>query len=125
MTFTPIKYIGKRPEYTDGTYGTRIHFIQEETKLVPADKAALMLKHPDVYVLGDTTDDLKKPDIAAKGDDETETQLQDLRDSISSMDKTALKEFAQTHYNVKLNGQRGEKTLRQEVIGLVDQYGLK
>jgi hypothetical protein len=124
MTFTPIKYIGKRPEYVDGTYGTRIHFLQNETKLVPADKAALMLKHADVYVAGKASPKLEEPAVP-KASDEDEDHLQSLRDSISSMDKESLKEFAQTHYSVKLNGQKGEATLRQEVIGLVDQYGLK
>lgn len=123
MTFTPIKYIGKRPEYVDGTYGTRIHFLQDETKLVPADKAALMLKHADVYVLGDESASLEEPTLP-KADDENE-ELQNLRDSISSMNKEGLKEFAKTHYNVKLNGQKGEGALRQEVIGLLDQYGLQ
>lgn len=125
MTFTPIKYIGKRPEYVDGTYGTRIHFLQDETKLVPADKAVLMLKHPDVYIAGEESSELDKPNLPAKESEEDESQLQDLRDSISSMNKEGLKEFAQTHYNVKLNGKKGEGTLRQEVIGLVDQFGLK
>jgi hypothetical protein len=124
MTFTPIKYIGKRPEYVDGTYGTRIHFLQGETKLVPTDKAALMLKHADVYTEGKASSKLEEPDLP-QAKDEDEDHLQNLRDSISSMDKEGLKEFAQTHYSVKLNGQKGEATLRQEVIGLVDQYGLK
>lgn len=124
MTFTPIKYIGKRPEYVDGTYGTRIRFVQGETELVPTDKALLMLKHPDVYEAGEESSKLKVPNLPQK-EGEDEDELQNLRDSISSMNKEGLKEFAQTHYNVKLNGQKGEGTLRQEVIGLVDQYGLK
>jgi hypothetical protein len=124
MTFTPIKYIGKRPEYLDGTYGTRIVFQQGETKLVPADKATLMLKHPDVYVLSEATDKMDEPETPKKASDD-EDEMQNLRDSISAMNKDGLKEFAQTHYNVKLNGQKGEVTLRQEVISLVDQFGLK
>jgi hypothetical protein len=124
MTFTPIKYIGKRPEYRDGTYGTRILFQQGETKLVPDDKATLMLKHPDVYVLGEATYKMDEPEIK-ESLSEDEDEIQNLRDSISTMNKDSLKEFAQTHYSVKLNGQKGEATLRQEVIGLVDQFGLK
>lgn len=124
MTFIPIKYIGKRPEYLDGTYGTRIVFQQGETKLVPADKALLMLKHPDVYVLSEATDKMDEPETPKTAPDD-EDEVQNLRDSISAMNKDGLKEFAQTHYNVKLNGQKGEVTLRQEVIGLVDQFGLK
>lgn len=125
MTFTAIKYIGKRPEYVDGTYGTRIHFVQDETKLVPTDKALLMLKHPDVYVLGEAADGMEAPKPKAKTDDTDEEALQGLRDSVAAMPKNALKEFAQANYSVKLDTKKGVTDLRLEVVGLIDQYGVK
>ncbi len=128
MDFIAIKYIGKRPEYVDGTYGTRISFVQGETKLVPADKAELMLRHADVYERGEETKDMPKPAKNKKGQKkqtDEEVQLQEMRDAISIMEKDALREFAKTRYSIELKGNKKVETFRQEVLGLVDQYGIQ
>ena len=52
MDYVSVKYIGKRSSYVDGAFGTRVTFKQGESKMIPADKALLMLRHPDVYVPG-------------------------------------------------------------------------
>lgn len=114
-----IKYIGHRPEYTDGSYGTRITWSRGESKMVPADKARLMLKHPDVYVKGEK--DAPTPSIPPKKDPEED--VQDLRDSIATMNKEAVLTYAQTHFNMKLDKRQSVENLRIAATQLVDQYG--
>ena len=124
---TPIKYVGKRPEYTDGTFGTRIHFKHGETKPVPDDAAAKMLRHPDVYVRGEGA---AKPDAPTLVDPEKEKEkqdehaLQDARDAVNAMDKPSLISFAQATFGQKLPGNLGVDKMRQKVVGFIDQYGL-
>lgn len=114
-----IKYIGPRPEYTDGVYGTRITWAKGESKMVPADKALAMLKHPDVYVPGEAG----APTPKLPADKDPEDNVQDLRDSIASMSKEAVLTYAQTHFNMKLDKRQSVEKLRTEATRLVDQYG--
>ncbi len=121
MDHVSVKYIGKRPEYTDGTYGTRIRFLQGESRLVPLDKARLMLKHPDVYVPGEADAPIAViPEQAVKKPDE---ESQDMRDAIAIMDKAALEVYAKTTFRIEIDKRRSVETLRSQVTGLVDQYG--
>jgi len=124
----PVKYVGHRPTYTDGTYGTRIVFTQGETLLVPAAKAKQMLRHPDVYVPGDLTEPAATAPIDAssqsKKSDEDD-QEQGVRDAVAAMDKAALEQFAKTHFNVEIDKRKAVATLRAEVTGLIDQYGVQ
>jgi hypothetical protein len=121
MDQVSVKYIGKRAQYTDGTYGTRILFIQGESRLVPIDKARLMLKHPDVYVPGeaDAVAAVIPEEQAKKPDDET----QDMRDAIAIMDKVALEAYAKTNFRVNIDRRKNVEALRAEVTGLVDRFG--
>ena len=116
---TSVKYIGKRPEYTDGTFGTRIHFVQGESRMVPFDTARLMLKHIDVYAPGE--EDAPVASIPAEKDPEED--VQDMRDSIAIMDKDALQSYAQIHFGTKLDKRKDVGQLRAQVTSLVDQYG--
>ena len=119
MDYVSVKYIGKRHEYTEGAYGTRIHFIQGESRLVPLDKARLMLKHTDVYAPGEAD-----APIAVLPEAKTEEDgVQDMRDSIAIMDKGALEMYAKTHFQVSIDKRRSVDALRAEVTGLVDRFG--
>ncbi len=120
MTHLSVKYIGKRPEYTDGTYGTKIHFIQGESRLVPMDKARLMLKHPDVYEPGE--DDAPVAHVPV--DTQEQDNAQDMRDTIANMGKDALGTYAKTHFKIDLDKRKGVDALRTQVTQLVDKYGL-
>jgi hypothetical protein len=117
-----VKYIGKRPEYTEGTYGTRIHFVQGESRMVPADKAKLMLRHADVYEPGDKDAPVAEvADSPVKEDD----AVQDMRDAINIMGKEALTDYAKTNFGTSLDQRKGVDALRAKVTGLIDQYGVK
>lgn len=116
---TSIKYIGVRAEYTDGTYGTRIHWLRGESRMVPADKAAKMLRHPDVYVAGDAG----APTPGVPGEPDKQDDVQDMRDAIAGMNKKAVLHYAQTKYNMALDKSQPVESLRTAAIQLVDQFG--
>lgn len=121
-TLIPVKYIGPRPTYLEGTYGTRIFWTKGETQMVPADKAKLLLRHPDVYVPGakgkHTVADVEQDKAPEKQDD------QEIRDSLVTMDKAGLEQFARVNFQVELDRRRSVDSLRSQVIGLIDQYGV-
>ena len=121
---TPIKYVGKRPTYIDGMYGTRTAFVQGETVMVDSDIAAKMLRHPDQYALGKTkgaAPAIEKPAEKPVKEDEA---TQDMRDQINIMDKDALKQMAWERYQQKFAGNPSVETLRAKVTQLVDQFGV-
>lgn len=127
--FVPVKYVGKRETYRDGLYQTGITFTRGETKLVPADKARLMLNHPDQYVPGEAAQlpTVEAPPAASTQaeTDKQEEQAQDVRDQVSRMDKDALVEFAKVHYRADLDKRRSVETLRGAVTQLVDRFGVQ
>jgi len=120
----PIKYIGKRDSYTDGLYGTRITWNRGDTKDVPDEIAAKMLKHPDQYVSGKAKDsapvEIAKPHVKY-----TEDELKAARDSIANMEKDSLIDFAMTHYRQHIDKRKSTEKLRIEVTNMVDQFGFK
>ena len=121
---TPVKYIGRRPVCRDGAYGSGLIFTQGETKLVPDDLATKLLRHADVYVPGDAKGATKPQDEQAKPKTQTEEEmLQDLRDTVSQMDKDALESYARTNFNVELDNRKSVASLRQSVNQMLDQYG--
>jgi hypothetical protein len=121
--FIPVMYIGKRERYVEGMYGTRIVWFQGETQLVPAAKAKLLLGHPDVYVLGDS----KKPAAMAEIQEKEpqEDKEEELRQSVSLMDKATLDQYAKTHFKVDLDRRKNVDVLRSQVVALIDQYGVE
>lgn len=121
---TPIKYIGHRPVYKDGCYGTKAEFAQGETLLIADDVARKMLRHPDVYVLGEkaAAAGAEVPDPGDRTGQE-QVDLQESIDSLRTMNRVSLKQFAQTHFRVELpESQVGE--MRDKVRNLIEQYGL-
>ena len=119
----PIRYIGHRQSYIDNLYGTRLIFLKNESRLVPDDVHAKMLKHLDVFEDGDIlTASAFEPVVSAK---EEEEDTQDFRDSIMNLDSyDALNAIATNDYGQKLDKRKSIPTLRTEVIALVDQFGL-
>lgn len=118
----PVKYIGHRPRYRDGTYGSGIEWEQGETKPVDDALALKLLKHTDVYVLGD---DFAKSDLVLgkKEADPEATEEDQAREDIRFMSASALKAYALQHFKVRLDGRKGVDSLRQEVGALIDRFG--
>lgn len=119
----PVQYVGKRERYTDGTYGTRIEWTQGQVQLVPADKAKLLLRHPDVYVRAEDAEAAPVAEVAPEPEKKDDEPEQELRDAIRFMDKAGLEQYAKTNFQVDLDKRKGVETLRSQVMGLIDQYG--
>ena len=122
----PVKYIGVRPTYRDGTYGSYIEFTQGQTvNIEDEDLARKLLRHKDVYVLGEAeAATATEPKKDKSKDDEEENQSQDTRDSIASMNKNSLATFAKTNFNVALDKRQSVGALRSEVVSLFDRFGV-
>ena len=75
----------------------------------------------------ETTDDtqalLDEQTAKNKDKDDEQSELQALYDQVNVMDKDALKDFAFTHYQQKINKSKSEENLRIEVNGMIDQFG--
>jgi len=132
----PVKYVGFRETYPDGAYDTGIVFTKGDTVMVPADKARLMYRHPDVYVPGDEGEAIVPPDPEKKSEDDDDEEekkdkpdgkLQQARDSIMAMqDKDSVVQYAQVNYgqNIDKNGQAKLGTVQRKAIMLIDQFGV-
>lgn len=127
MKTIAVCYVGRRPVYREGAYGSGIVFTKGETKLVPLDLATKLLRHDDVYVPGSASKGMEVasvPDPVKKTAEQAEEEvMQSLRDSISTMDKDALETYARTQFKIDIDKRRGLDKLRQQVTQLIDQYG--
>lgn len=124
--FVMIKYIGKRPTHKDGNYGTGIQWDhQGQSKPVPAEAAAQMLRHPDVYALGEGS--APAPVEAQRKDEKQleEEHTQDVRDSINAMtEKQAVVDFVKANFSQDIPANKSLAKLKEQAIGLVDQFGV-
>lgn len=133
---TAVSYIGKKP-FFDRLYNTGLTFDVGQVRDVPDDMARLFLRHKDLFVVLDTAPKTPKTketdntqaliDQQAKETAEkikNQNNLQDLYTQVSVMDKDALEQFAKDHYQIDLNKRRSLENLREEVIGLIDQFGV-
>ena len=120
---TPIKYVGKRPTYIDGMYGTHTAFVQGETVMVDSDIAAKMMRHPDQYELGKAKGAAPAVEPTAEKPVKEDEATQDLRDQINIMDKDSLETFAKNHFRIDLDKRKSVANLREAVTQLVDRFG--
>lgn len=128
----PVKYIGRRYEFFDRIYGSGLFFSQGQTRSLPAELARKFLRHADLFERGDVDSAEPKDDTAELLEDAAREQdnqkveqsvVQDLRDSVQSMDKDALSQFASTNYRQIIDRRRSVETLREEVLGFIDRFG--
>lgn len=128
-----VTYIGRRPTFYDNLYGSKLTFNQGQTVSLPNELAKKFLSHVDQFTEHVNADDVVDKFITdvqyeEKGRVEKESmeeQLQAIRDSIATMDKEALKEFAQVNYRMTLDGRMTVEKMRQEATNLVDLYGIQ
>lgn len=118
---TPIRYKGHREEYKDGAFGSGIVFAKGQTRMVPNDIASEMLKHKDVYELGETVPDVP---LVEKTEDRDEEAAQLVRDQIASMTKAGLETFAKTNFSIDIDKKQSVVAIRQQVTALVDRFGV-
>lgn len=123
---TPIKYIGHRPTYREGCYGSGIVFAKDGVINVEDDALAnKLLRHPDVYVKADVAAEAAPVVVPKAPTNDQEDAAQDTRDSIMAMDKAALASYAKTHFSVEVDQRKSVGSLRTQVVGLFDQFGVE
>lgn len=131
MNKVPIKYIGHRAVYTDNAYGSGITWKKDQTILVNEELATKLLRHPDVYTVGivdpqdpEPVEEQLEPEEDPDADDEN--AIQDAKDAVNAMNrKQALIDFAEVNFQgMKLSSKDNLATLKQKVVGFIDQYGL-
>lgn len=146
-----IKYIGKREPWHDRLYRTGLVFDCNQVRTVPWDMARKFLRHEDLFEkvgvdAKDKDDEAnQKPDDDTQNDsdskaddtqalldeqtaknkdkDDEQTELQALYDQVSVMEKDALKDFAQNHYQQKTNNSKSVENIRLDVTAMIDQFG--
>ena len=145
-----IKYIGKREPWHDRLYRTGLVFDCNQVRTIPWDMARKFLRHTDLFekVDADAKDesdetppaeddtpndsDSKADDTQAlldeqtaknKDKDDEQTELQALYDQVNIMEKDALKDFAQNHYQQKTNNSKSVENIRLDVTAMIDQFG--
>ena len=132
QNLVPVKYVGRRPDFFDRIYGSGLFFDQGQTRWVPSELARKLLRHADLFERGEEDLEASEDDTAEiLGDAARERDaqridqsvIQDLRDSVQSMDKDALSLFASTNYRQIIDRRRSVETLREEVLGFIDRFG--
>ena len=139
---TPIKYIGRKPSYTDFVNGSKLTFTPGQTRDIPDDSlAAKFLRQIDIFTRGeqeqaepksvkpegppkDDTEKLLK-DVQKEKDDilKKDTERNDLVNQIRSMDKSQLDILANDRWGQKLHSRLSLENAREKVLQFVDQYG--
>ena len=139
---TPIKYIGRKPSYTDYVHGSKLTFEPGQVRLIPDDSLARkFLRQVDIFERGDqvqeqapttmTTeppkdDTLSQLDAVQKEKDqanELDKQRNDLLDQIRTMDRSQLDILANDRWGQKLHSRLSLENARAKVLQFVDQYG--
>lgn len=132
-----VTYTGSEDPFVDRIYRSRLTFEHGQTRELPPELAAKFLQHADVFQAAGEAK-AKKP---AKAKDDTQEQLEaaekaegerreqentrfEVHQQIDKMDKAAMRDFAKTNFKVEFPGALGEAKMREQVKGLVDQYGM-
>ena len=146
-----IKYIGKREPWHDRLYRTGLVFDCNQVRTIPWDMARKFLRHEDLFEQVDADakgkdnkaksaskddtqndSDSKADDTQAlldeqeaknKDKDDEQIELQALYDQVNVMEKDALKDFAQNHYQQKTNNSKSVENIRLDVTAMIDQFG--
>lgn len=139
--FALVRYIGRKPSWTDRLYGTGLTFETAQVRPIPATLAPSFLRHTDTFeAVTEAAEPVSTPEVAQVEDDtaahlqkqqeeqqrrhEKQRELMDLHDRVANMTKEALLEFASTQYRQDLDKKAKVDDLRTQVKQLIDQYGV-
>lgn len=139
---TPVKYIGRKPSYTDFVHGSKLTFEPGQVRVIPDDSLARkFLRQVDIFERGDlvqeqapttTTAEPPKDDTLSQLDavqkekdqaNELDKQRNDLLDQIRVMDRSQLDILANDRWGQKLHSRLSLENARAKVLQFVDQYG--
>ena len=139
---TPVKYIGRKPSYTDFVHGSKLTFEPGQVRAIPDDSLARkFLRQVDIFERGDpvqeqspttTTTEPPKDDTLSQLEavqkekdqaNELDKQRNDLLDQIRVMDRSQLDILANDRWGQKLHSRLSLENARAKVLQFVDQYG--
>lgn len=135
-----ITYIGNENPFVDRVYNSRLTFTHGQSRVVPEPLASKFLAHADSFQRSDAaqavqavaTQELEvnstsaQLDEAARKDAERrqkENSRFELHQQFDKMDKKALRDWAKVHFKQDLHHNLSESNVREQVKGLVDQFG--
>ena len=136
ITYIGVKYIGRRPSFRDRLFGTGLEFAQGQAHPIPADTARKFLHHASEFERDDKAIAKRIPADDAETLEQAkarEKQIQDakaldevqyLRDQVARMEKNELEAMAKSKYGMDLDKRRSVTNMREEVISLIDRYGV-
>ena len=137
LTHIGVKYIGRRPSFHDRLFGTGLDFVQGQTHAVIADVARKFLHHTSEFERDDTkaavsakalsaSEALEAAKAKEKLDHDAKAldEVQYLRDQVKRMEKPELEAMAKNHYGQDIDKRRSVQALREEVVSLIDRYGV-
>lgn len=138
---TDVHYLGQR-EWADRLYGSGLTFAPGQVRRVPGELARRLLRHADLFAPAPAGESPQEAGAAAPAavDDtaeqlaaaakqreelrEVERQRQDVIDTVNTMNKDALRDFAQVNYRQTLAKNLSVESMRAKVIGFIDQFGV-
>lgn len=136
-----VRFIGGA-SWVDRLYGSKLSFEPQQVRRVPGDLAQRFLRHADMFesaaesaqasaepgaaviATDDTAAQLELAAKSKKEDDTTQNQLQDLLDTVNTMDKDALQSFALEKFNQKVPKSLSVDNMRLRVAEFVQAYGV-
>ena len=138
-----VTYTGTDDPFKDRIYRSGLTFAPGQTRMVPATLAQRFLRHSDVFKEGAAGEAkaAKKAEQAQAEQDDTkqvleqqqqehdeQRQQEDARfaliDSIESMDRKSVIEWAHQHYKQKIHHNTSVEKAREMAKGFIDQYGM-
>lgn len=139
---TPVKYIGRKPSYTDYVHGSKLTFEPGQVRLIPDDSLARkFLRQVDIFERGDQVQEQAPTTMTTEPPkDDTLSQLEavqrekdqaneldkrrnDLLDQVRVMDRSQLDILANDRWGQKLHSRLSLENARAKVLQFVDQYG--
>lgn len=137
-TGVAIQYIGIKPMFVDGLYGSGLTFTPTQRRVVPVSVAEKLLKHPEFrkvvknnvrvgelqVVDADVNQEAAKALIKKEKTDEEQNKLFDELEVVNRMNTKGVLKYARENYDMKLDETLGLPKLREEVASLIHRFGV-
>ncbi|WPG35308.1 hypothetical protein [Variovorax sp. EBFNA2] len=150
-TTVAVRYIGRKPDYTDRLYKSGLTFTPRQERSIPATLAQRFLKHKDSFEqveaavvepkgektteAGTSTDPGQNGDdtdaLLAEADKKEQdkkaavAKLMDLKDQVNQMEKDAVQQFAREKYDQAIPKTLTLPNMRAKALELIDQFGAR
>lgn len=127
-----VRYAGHRTQYTDRLYGTNLNWAPGQVRHLPAHVADRFLRHADVFEVAEEAQATEEDTAAVLAYVAREQREKECAEQLAeamilevrAMDKEALSNFAQQKYGQVIDRRRNLDDLRQQVVHMIDQFGV-